>query len=220
MFCYSDSGGSLQGWERTLTRRDLTRLLVKVFGLLILLRAVVDLPAAVYQFALQMQTWETARVAYTWPAAVLAGAAYLGPFATYVAVGLGFLWGSGRIVDRASQAPKNGDLPVASAELKSIEVSLVTVIGLYFVADGFAELCRWIFSQGLNYGLGGPPTLEPLWTRMVRWGIWRELPWIMQALVKLTIGVLLVLGRGWTVATLRQARDWVRKWRSWPYEPT
>lgn len=198
-----------------LTRRDLTRLFIKVFGLLILLGAAVDLPSTVYQFALQMNNWETARVAYTWPTAVMVGASYFGPIAAYVAVGLSFMWWSGRIVDQASQAPKDGDLPVASTDLKNIEVSLVTVIGLYFLAGGLAELCRWIFSQGLNYGLGGSPTPLPFWTRVS----WLEIPWIVQALVKLTIGVLLVLGRGATVATLRQARYWVRKWRAWPYQP-
>lgn len=205
--------------ERMLTRRDLTRLFIKVFGLLILLGAAVDLPSTIYQFALQMHSWETARVAFTWPTAVMVEASYFGPTAAYVAVGLSFMWWSGGIVDRARQAPNDGDLPVTSTDLKNIEVSLVTVIGLYFLAGGFAELCRTIFSQGVYYGLGGSPTPEPLWTRVMRSGAWLEIPWIMQALVKLTIGALLVLGRGATVATLRQARYWVRKWRTWPYQP-
>jgi hypothetical protein len=186
-----------------------------VFGLLIVLGAAVDLPSTVYHFALQMNYWETARVAYFWSTAVMVGASYFGPIAAYVAVGLSCMWWSGCIVDRASQAPKDGDLPVASTDLKNIEVSLVTVIGLYFLAGGFAELCRWIFSQGVHYGLDGSATPVPFWTRVS----WLEIPWIVQALMKLTTGVLLVLGRGATVATLHQARYWVQKWRAWPYEP-
>jgi hypothetical protein len=200
------------------TRRDVTRLFIKVFGLLILLRVAIDLPTTVYQYIIQTNNWDTARVAYTWPAAVMLAASYLGPIAAYVAVGLSCMWWSGRIVDQADRAPREADLPAASTDLKNIEISLVAVIGLYFLADGFAELCRSIFSQSLNYGSTGPPTPESLWTRMARWGIWLDMPWIVQALVKLTIGVSLVLGRGTTVATLRQARHWVRKWRAWPYE--
>jgi hypothetical protein len=215
MLFYSSNGG-LGG--HMLTRRDLTRILVKMFGLLVLLRAAVDLPSAIYQFALQMRNWEIARVAYDWPTAVTVGASHLGPVAAYVAIGLVFLWWSGRIVDRVSEAPQDSGLPLALADLKNIELSLVTVIGLYFLADGFAELCRWIFSQGLNYRLAGVPTPAPLWTRLMLWADWREIPWILQALVKLTIGFLLVLGRGGTVAALYQARNWVRKWRAWPYE--
>jgi hypothetical protein len=204
--------------EQMFTRLDVTRLFIKLFGLLILLRVAIDLPSTVYQYVIQTNNWDTARVAYTWPTAVMLGASYLGPIAAYVAVGLGFLWCSGRIVDRAGQAPKDADLPVTSTDLNNIELSLVTVIGLYFLADGFAELCRLSFSQSLYSGLTGPPTPESLWTRMARWGVWLDMPWIVQALVKLTIGALLVLGRGTMVATLHQARHWVRKWRAWPYE--
>jgi hypothetical protein len=198
-----------------LTHRELTRLFIKVFGLVILLSAAVGLPSTVYQFAFHMRGWETARVAYAWPTAVMQGASFFGPIAAYAVVGLSLMWWSGSIVDRASQAPKDDDLPVTSTDLKNIELSLVTVIGLYFIADGFAELCRLIFSQGVYYGVGGSPTTAPFWSRIS----WFDVPWIAQALVKLTMGVLLVLGRGATVAMLHQARYWVRKWRAWPYKP-
>ena len=202
-----------------LTRRDLTQLFIKVFGLLILVSAAIELPSTVYRFALQMSGWETAKVAYGLPTARMVGASYLGPIAAYVVVGLSFLWWSGRIVDRTSQTPDENDTPLALTDLHNVEVSLLAVIGLYFLADGVAELCRWIFSQGLNYGLGGSPTPVPLWTSLTLWGSVREIPWIMQALVKLTIGVSLVLGRGGAAALLRRSRAWVRKWRTWPHEP-
>jgi hypothetical protein len=104
---------------------------------------------------------------------------------------------------------------VASADLKNIEVSLVAVIGLYFLADGFAEFCRFTFSEGLNYALDGPVTLKSSWTGMTRFQVLA----LLQLMVKLTIGAALVLGRGATVATLRQARYWVKKWHAWTYEP-
>ena len=205
----------MQSLERKLTHRDLARLFVKVFGLLILLGVAVDLPLTVYQFALQMKSWETAGVAYAWPTAVMVGASSFGPVIAYTAVGLCFMWWSGRIVDRASQSFKEPDVPVAPTDMKNFELSLVTVIGLYFLADGAAETCRLIFSQSIHYGLNGPPTPLPFWMRFS----WFEIPWIVQALMKLTIGALLVLGRGATVATLHQARHWIRKWRAYPYQP-
>jgi hypothetical protein len=197
-----------------LTRRDLTRLLVKSFGLLVLLDTAVDLPSTVYRFFFQMSNWDAAGVAYNWLAASLLAVNYFGPVVVYVVIGLGLMWSSARIADRANQSPGEPDVPLASTDLKGIEITLVTVIGLYFLVDGVAELCRLVFSQGIKYGLSGPPTVMPFWRIS-----WFELPWIMQALMKLAIGALLVLGRGTTVATLHQARYWVRKWRAYPYRP-
>ena len=201
--------------ERTLTHRDLARLIARIFGLLVLLGVAVNLPSTIHLLVYQINFWETARAANFWPTAVLVGASILGPDAAYAAVGLICLWWSGRLVDRASQGSKDGDLPVASSELRTIELSLVAMIGLYFLAGGFAELCRWIFGQGVHYGLDGSATPVSSWTRVSL----LEIPLIVQALMKLTIGALLVLGRGATVAALHQARHWVKKWRAWPYQP-
>jgi len=145
----------------------------------------------------------------------MAATYWFGPIAIYAALGLSFMWWSGRIVDRASQAPQDDGLPVAPADLKNIEVSLVTVIGLYFFADGFAELCRFTFSQGFNHALDGSAMLKSIWTGMTGF----QVSALLQIMVKLMMGAALVLGRGATVATLRQARYWVKKWRAWPYEP-
>jgi hypothetical protein len=198
-----------------MTRRDLTRLFIKVFGVLILLSTAISLPSTIYGFEWQMQAWVAARVVYDLPSLVMAVTNQFGPTAIYAALGLSFMWWSGRIVDRASQAPQDDGLPVASADLKNIEISLVTVIGLYFLADGFAELCRFTFSQGLSYALDGSAALKSIWTGMTRF----QVSALLQIMVKLTIGAALVLGRGATVATLRQARYWVKKWRARPYEP-
>jgi hypothetical protein len=198
-----------------MTRRDLTRLFVKVFGLLILLSTATGLPSTIYGFELRMKAWVAARVVYDLPSLVMAVTYQFGPVAIYAALGLSFMWWSGRIVDRASQAPQDDGLPVASADLKNIEVSLVTVIGLYFLADGFAELCRFTFSQGLNYALDGSATLKSIWTSMTR----LQVSALSQVMMQLTIGATLVLGRGATVAMLHQARHWVQKWRAWPYQP-
>jgi hypothetical protein len=198
-----------------MTRRDLTRLFIKVFGLLILLSTAISLPSTIFGFEWQMQVWVAARVVYDLPSLVMAGASYFGPIAIYAALGLSLMWWSGRIVDRASQAAQDDGLPVASADLKNIEVSLVTVIGLYFLADGFAELCRVAFRQGFIDSLDGSARLKSIWTGMSRF----EVSALLQIMVKLTIGAALVLGRGATVALLHQARHWVRKWRAWPYEP-
>jgi hypothetical protein len=198
-----------------MARRDITRLFIKVFGLLILLSTAISLPPTIFRFEWDMQAWVAARVVYDLPSLVIAGAGYFAPIAIYAALGLSFMWWSGRIVDRASQAPQDDGLPVASADLKNIEVSLVTVIGLYFLVDGFAELCRFTFRQGFIDSLDGSATLRSIWTGMTRF----EVSALLQIMVKLTIGPALVLGRGATVAMLHQARHWVRKWRAWPYEP-
>ena len=202
-----------------MTRRDLTRLFIKVFGLLVLFGALDNLPTAVIGSLLRCKFGKR-QGSHTWSTAVMVGVSHFGSDhrlrRSRPAV---LLWWSGRIVDGASHAPDDGDLPVATADLRNVEVSLVTVIGLYFLVDGIAELCRWIFSQGLNYGLDRVPTPVPFWTRLNQWEVRWEIPWIGQALVKLLIGLWLVLGRGSAVAILRQSRHWVRKWRAWPYEP-
>jgi hypothetical protein len=197
-----------------MTRRELTRLFIKVFGVLILLSTAIGLPSTIYGFEWQMQGWVAARVVYDLPSLVVAVIHQFGPIAIYAALGLSFMWWSGRIVDRASQAPRDEGLPVAPTDLKSIEVSLVTVIGLYFLADGFADLCRFTFSQVLSYAQGSA-TPKSIWTSMTG----PQVSWLMQIMVTLTIGAALVLGRGATVAMIHQARHWVRKWRAWPSEP-
>ena len=49
-----------------LTRRDLTRLLVRIFGLIILASAVVGLPLSINTFAIQLSVWDAGRAIYTW----------------------------------------------------------------------------------------------------------------------------------------------------------
>jgi hypothetical protein len=199
-----------------MTRRDLTCLFIKVFGLLILLSTAISLPSTIYGFELQMKAWAAARVAHDLPSLVMAFTYQFGPTAIYAGLGLSFMWWSGRIVDRASDAPHNSGLPVAPADLKNIELSLVIVIGLYFLVDGFAEFCRFAFSQGFIYALDGSATLKSVWTGITGF----QVAALLQIMVKLTIGVALLLGRGATVAALHKARDWVQKWRTWPYPPT
>lgn len=197
-----------------MTRRDLTRLFIRVFGILILLSTAITLPQTINGFEWQMNAWVATKVVYDLPSLVMAVIFYFGPIAIYAALGLSFMWWSGRIVDRASLSPQDDALPVASADLKNIEVSLVTVIGLYFLADGFAELCRFAFSQGFIYSLNGSAKLKSIWTGMTRFEVMN----LLQIAMKLTIGAALVLGRGATVAILHQARHWVQKWRAWPHE--
>jgi hypothetical protein len=191
-----------------LTRRDLTRLLVRIFGLIILVSAVVWLPSSINSFATQLRFWDQARAIYTWQDVIFLGVRYLGPFVAYMAVGLCFLWWSGRIIERASIAPEQNESEalVISADLRNIEISLVAVLGLYFVADGLAELCRASLGLGLRYQIGGPPLLF--------WDV--DIGSTVEALVKLIIGIWLVLGRGGTVAVLRSVRIWVRRMRTWP----
>ncbi len=198
-----------------MTRRDLTRLFIKVFGLLIVLSTAISLPFTIYVFEVEMKTWAETKVIHDLPSVVMAVIHQFGPTAIYAALGLSFMWWSGRIADRASLAPQDDALPVRSFDLKSIEVSLVTVIGLYFLAEGFAELCRFIFNQGMNYVLDGSVTLKSSWTGLTSF----QVPEILQIVMRLTMGAALVLGRGATVAMVHRARYWVQKWRAWPYQP-
>jgi hypothetical protein len=191
-----------------LTRRDLTRLLVRIFGLIILVNGVVGLPLSIDRFAIQLSVWDGASAIYTRQDVALVGVGCFGPFVAYTAVGLCFLWWSGRIIEKAGLAPEQGESEalVESADLRNIEVSLVAVLGLYFLADGLAELCRVSFGQGLRYSSSGPPSL--VWSA--------DIAFVVEALVKLVIGISLVLGRGRTVAVMRGVRVWVRKLRTWP----
>ncbi len=214
MVCSADNIPSPQKGLRV-TRRDLTRLFMKVFGLLILLSTAIGLPTTIYRFQLEMQVWAAARVVYDLSSIVMAVTYQFGPSAIYAVLGLILFWWSGRIVDRASLAPHDDASPVAPADFKSIEVSLVTVIGFYFLADGFAEFCRFSFGQGLVYSLDGSATLVSSWTGVTGF----QVSLLLQVLAKLTIGAAIVLGRGATVAALHQARYWVRKWRAWPHQP-
>jgi hypothetical protein len=200
-----------------LTRRDVTRLFIKVFGLLIILSAAVTLPATINNFEVTYY-WAWAKVVDRSSSLVMLVASLFGPIAVYTAFGLGLIWWSGRIVDAASQAPEDGGVPDAPSDLKNMEVSLVSVIGLYFLANGFAELFRLAFSEVAINSLNGSVTsvtLKSVWANMSRF----DIVTIIQSMVKLTIGARLVLGRSATVAMLRQARYWVKKWRAWPYEP-
>lgn len=191
-----------------MTRRDLTRLLVRIFGLIIVANAAIGLPLSIYRFAAYLTALNEAHAVYTrWDAALI-GANYFGPFVAYAAVGLGFLWWSRPIVDKASLAPERGEseAPVESADLGNIEISVVAVLGLYFVADGLAELFRAGLVLGQYYGIDGSRSL-----------FWRsEFPFFAEALARMAIGISLVLSRGGTVAVLRGARVWVRKMRTWP----
>ena len=85
------------------------------------------------------------------------------------------------------------------------------MIGLYFLADGFAELCRFTFSQGFSYALDGSATLKSIWTGMTRF----QVSAFLQIMVKLTIGAALVLGRGATItdaAKFAPSREQVGAW--------
>ncbi|GLH80784.1 hypothetical protein SSBR45G_56930 [Bradyrhizobium sp. SSBR45G] len=196
------------------TRRDVTQLFVKAFGLLVLLSAVAALPATISNFDVTYY-WTLANVADRSSALVMIAASHFGPIAVYAAFGLGLMWWSRRLVDKADQALEDRTLPTASSDLKNMEVSLVTVIGLYFLADGFAELFRFAFLGVIIHGHDGTVTLKSVWTNLSRF----EIVTIVQSMVKLTIGAGLVLGRGATAAALRQARRWVKKGRAWPDEP-
>jgi hypothetical protein len=112
----------------------------------------------------------------------------------------------GAVASSTGPVLRRSEALVESTDLRSIEVSVVAVLGLYFLADGLAELCRVSLGLGLHYPTGGPPSLF----------LSVDIAFIMEALVKVIIGISLVLGRGWTVAVLRGARVWVRKMRTWP----
>jgi hypothetical protein len=191
-----------------LTRRDLTRLLVRVFGLLILAGSVVGLPLSIYSFTLYLNALAGVHAVSTWPDVALIGANYFGPFLAYTAVGLCFLWWGGRIIGRASLAPERAESEalLESSDLGNIEISLIAVLGLYFVADGLAELCRVSFGLDRRYATDG--TVSLFWQL--------DSPFFAEAMLKLIIGISLVLGRGRTAAVLRGVRIWVRKMRTWP----
>src|SRR5260370_31581059 len=170
-----------------LTRRDFTGLFVRIFVLIILASAVVGLPLSIYRFVVYLSALDGARAVYSWQDVAFIGASYFGPFVAYTAVGLCFLWWSGRIIDRVSLAPERGEneAVVESTDLRNIEISVVAVLGLYFVADGLAELFRVSLGLGQRYRIDGSLSLF--------WHL--DLPFFAEALAKQIIGISLVLGR-------------------------
>jgi len=194
---------SLQKWERTLTRRDLTRLFVKFFGLFILLIAIVPLLNNIIGFIFVLRTLDANNTIYTWQTVAYMAASLFIPLAAQVAIGLCFIRWSGRIADKISPAPEKGEV-VEAVDLGNIEITLVAVLGLYFITEGLAELCRdlcsWIYRGSLSRN----------WV----WAIYiSALPY---SLLKLAVGILLVLGRGGSTAMRHRVHAWVQKWRTWP----
>jgi hypothetical protein len=183
-----------------LTRRDLTRLFVKFFGLILILIAIVPLLSNIVGFILVLKTSDASGTIYTWQTVAFIAAGLFIPLAVQVAIGLCFIRWSGRIVDKVSPAPEK-DKVVEAADLRNIEITLVAVLGLYFIVDGLAELCRdlssWIYRGSLPE-------------------IWIYFDSFVYTLVKLAIGILLVLGRGGSTAMRHRVHAWVQKWRTWP----
>jgi hypothetical protein len=179
-----------------------------MIGLMILVNVVLGLYWSIYAFAQRIAFWNAAGAFYTLQAVVFSALSYIVSWVPYAIAGLCFLWWSGRIVDRASLAPGEGEA-VDATGLRSMEISLVAVLGLYLLADGFADLFG-VFAQGLSYQGGRSPSVIWIWQNAI--------PWIMRPLAKLALGALLVLRRGGVVAALHRVRAWVRKWRAYPGE--
>jgi hypothetical protein len=90
---------------------------------------------------------------HTWQTVATIGISVFGPFATQAAVGLCLLWWNSRIVDKARLVPEKDEI-VEAADLENIEITLVAVLGLYFIADGVAELIRSSLSWGIRHRIG------------------------------------------------------------------
>jgi hypothetical protein len=192
--------------EKTLSHREITRLLIKICGLFILANALIGLPLRLNSFILALVSFGDVH-ADSWQAIGLLGASYWGPFAIYVALGLGFLWRSGRIIDVARVGPKPDNVEYPD-DLQSIEVMLVAVLGIYFVADGLAEACRLGFTPGIGYSVSG--TATAIWIFSGNAGL------IAETAAKLVIGSSLFFRREGCVAIRRGIADWVQKARTWP----
>ena len=90
---------------------------------------------------------------YTWHTVAAIGISVFGPSATQAAVGLCLLWWNSRIVDEARLVPEKDEI-VEAADLENIEITLVAVLGLYFIADGVAALIRSSLSWGICHRIG------------------------------------------------------------------
>jgi len=195
-----------------LTRRDLTGLFVKFFGVIVLLSAVIPLPIQIYALVSTLHglhqnslVFGEVKSGYTWLTIELIGTSLFVPLAVKATAGLGLIWWSGRIADKVSLTPGKDQI-VEAPDLRNIEVALVAVLGLYFIADGLAELFRWSLSLVFRFLANG--------SLLVAWE--ENIPFLVETLVKLTIGILLLLGRGGSVAMRHRAHSWVRQWRTWP----
>lgn len=194
-----------------MTRRDVGLLLVKILGIFILVGAVLGLPWRLQAFAQSLYALEFARTPLTWKTIGSASINSFGATVISIIFGMCLLWWGGRVVYKAANTPlpEEGDAPAEAVDLRSLEISLVALLGLYLLADGLPDVCGFALRFRGDFAIYGATS----WS-------WRiDLPWLVQVLIKPVTGMSLILGRGGAVAILRGARGWVRKMRTWPYKP-
>jgi hypothetical protein len=187
-----------------LRRRDVARLLVKFCGLLVVLDALISLPAAAETFLLYLHALKDVKSINASAEAVIALAAhyFAQPF-IYLVVGLAVIWWARPGTDGLAAtegSPDANDAP----KLPEIEAILIAVLGVYFLCDGVTDLIRtggWI---SINVIANGAPLGGMNWINSASYAV---------GFLKLGIGILLILRREGIVTLRRRIPEWVRSAR-------
>jgi len=129
-----------------MTYRDLARLLVKIGGLFLLVRALAGLPSAILMFVRAYQNEGSAFLGVI-DADSLA-VSTVAPLAVQLIAGLGMLLFTGRIVDGPIVTPASAE----PMDLTAFEAVAVSVLGLYFIGTALVEGAGCVVDFLRGYG--------------------------------------------------------------------
>ncbi len=191
--------------------RDIARVLIRFFGLLILLQAVISLPAAIEAFSVAQSEFYKPISGNTNTEALIALTVRI--FAepcVYFVVGVGVIWSARRVVEGAAAKRSPGD--DASLELAVIEAILIAVLGVYFLCDGFVDLVATAGLVSFRVMAGGVSWATESGRYLVSYGV---------GILKLGIGIVLILRRQGVVTLRSRIPEWTSSARRWkPFQST
>jgi hypothetical protein len=186
--------------------RDLSRILAKVIGVLLVATTLVGLPAMVLGLIGLLRA-ENGGAAFPVGQKVLWCVYGLAPSAFYLAMGAGLIFGSGRIVDRFAIAPRPQRQSADAFDRMALERLLVAIVGLFLLVDGMARLIGWI-------ALILPPLLEH--RANLHLILAAEAARSIEPIARILLGVALILRRhGFAVFRASLARQ-IQGLRNWP----
>jgi hypothetical protein len=183
------------------------RLLVKIAGVIMVVNALVGLPAAMYGFIIHLSLLEREGGSLSAGALFLLVAARLGSSIISAVVGVGlFLWRRRVLVGNE----RDEHAPIEAEGLHALEAILIAVLGIYFFADGLIEIIRAVASELLNVVVHAVP-----WQALLRANLF---VFYGAGIMKVILGTLLILRQEGTIAVYNRLRRWIWQWRRWPYQ--
>jgi hypothetical protein len=183
------------------SRRQLVFLLVKVVGFFILALALAGLPGDWLAFTTHLKILDGPGAPPQWSSIAFAAASSLLPFAIYLVAGLAMILLSNRIVGKDDT---DGDRLLEAADFWMLEKILVGLIGVFFVADGAADIVRWT-----AFSASAIVVYDVPWGAIFSSG---SVDIEVRGGVKLLVGLMLVVRRNGIAALRRRVDGWVRTW--------